>query len=106
MKKQELLQKIDNELIEKLYGFCYARTNDSYEAQDLCSDILYALIKTAAGEGEIRDLYGFIWRVARNVYADFSEKRRRETDARITDDPEEILSCIAAEEDEEGGREK
>ena len=71
MKKQELLQKIDNELIEKLYGFCYARTNDSYEAQDLCSDILYALIKTAAGEGEIRDLYGFIWRVARNVYADF-----------------------------------
>ena len=38
MKKQELLQKIDNELVEKLYGFCYARTNDSYEAQDLCSD--------------------------------------------------------------------
>ena len=101
MKKQELLQKIDNELIEKLYGFCYARTNDSYEAQDLCSDILYALIKTAAGEGEIRDLYGFIWRVARNVYADFSEKRRRETDARISDDPDEILSGIAAEEDEE-----
>lgn len=101
MKKQELLQKIDNELIEKLYGFCYARTNDSYEAQDLCSDILYALIKTAAGEGEIRDLYGFIWRVARNVYADFSEKRRRETDARIPDDPEEILSGIAADEEEE-----
>ena len=101
MKKQELLQKIDNELIEKLYGFCYARTNDSYEAQDLCSDILYALIKTAAGEGEIRDLYGFIWRVARNVYADFSEKRRRETDALYGDDPEEILSLIAAEEEEE-----
>ena len=94
MKKQELLQKIDNELIEKLYGFCYARTNDSYEAQDLCSDILYALIKTAAGEGEIRDLYGFIWQVARNVYADFSEKRRRETDARCIDDPEEILASI------------
>ena len=101
MKKQELLQKIDNELIEKLYGFCYARTNDSYEAQDLCSDILYALIKTAAGEGEIRDLYGFIWRVARNVYADFSEKRRRETDALYGDDPEEILSAIPAEEEEE-----
>lgn len=101
MKKQELLQKIDNELIEKLYGFCYARTNDSYEAQDLCSDILYALIKTAAGEGEIRDLYGFIWKIARNVYADFSEKRRRETDALYGDDPEEILSLIAAEEEEE-----
>ena len=106
MKKQELLQKIDNELIEKLYGFCYARTNDSYEAQDLCSDILYALIKSASGEGEIRDLYGFIWRVARNVYADFSEKRRRETDARIAEDPEEILSTIPAEEDEEDDTEE
>lgn len=106
MKKQELLQKIDNELIEKLYGFCYARTNDSYEAQDLCSDILYALIKTAAGEGEIRDLYGFIWRVARNVYADFSEKRRREADARISEDPEEILSTIPAEEEVEDDTEE
>ena len=106
MKKQELLQKIDNELIEKLYGFCYARTNDSYEAQDLCSDILYALIKTAAGEGEIRDLYGFIWRVARNVYADFSEKRRRETDARCIDDPEEIMASIVAEEDAEDDTEE
>ena len=50
MVKRELLETINDELLEKLYGFCYARTNDSYEAEDLCSDIVLAIIK-AAGSG-------------------------------------------------------
>ena len=33
MKKQELLKYFDDELMDKLYGFCYGRTGDSYEAQ-------------------------------------------------------------------------
>ena len=33
MKKKELLNYFDEKLMDKLYGFCYARTNDSYEAQ-------------------------------------------------------------------------
>ncbi len=101
MKKRELLQKIDPELMEKLYGFCYARTNDSYEAQDLCQDILYALLRAAAGEGDITNAYAFIWRTARNVYADFSEKRRRHTKSFSGEDPAEIFPFIAAEEEPE-----
>ncbi|HIZ56450.1 MAG TPA: hypothetical protein H9671_09720, partial [Firmicutes bacterium] len=66
MKKQELLKIIDDELLEKLFGFCYARTNDSYEAQDLCSDIIFELIKAANTDGSIENLYPFVWRVARN----------------------------------------
>ena len=61
MKKQELLKIIDGNLLEKLSGFCYARTNDSYEAQDLCSDIIFALAKSAYTEGEIENLYPFVW---------------------------------------------
>ena len=33
MKKKELLNYFDEKLMDKLYGFCYERTNDSYEAQ-------------------------------------------------------------------------
>ena len=33
MKKRDLLQIFDDELLDKLFGFCYARTNDSYEAE-------------------------------------------------------------------------
>lgn len=35
MKKQDLLRIIDNELLEELFGFCYTRTKDSYEAEEL-----------------------------------------------------------------------
>lgn len=94
MKKQDLLKHLDNELLEKLFGFCYARTRDSYEAEELCSDILFALVKTANTEGEIENVYSFIWRTARNVYADFSEKRRKETEQNYQGNPEDILTLI------------
>ncbi len=96
MKKQDLLTYLDDELLEKLFGFCYARTSDSYEAEDLCSDILLSLVKAADTEGEIQSVYPFIWRVARNVYADYSKKRRGHADAVYEGDPEEILPFIPA----------
>ena len=101
MEKKDLLNFIDDGLLEKLYGFCYARTNDSYEAEALCSDIVFALVKAAGTEGTIDDVYPFIWKVARNVYADFSEKRSRRTDLFDSRDPEEALCGIAAAEKED-----
>lgn len=98
MKKQELLKYFDDELMEKLFSFCYVRTNDSYEAQELCSDIIFALVKAANTGGEIMDLYSFVWRVAKNVYADFSKRKRKHTDTFYEGDPEEILSFIADED--------
>ena len=76
MKKEELLNYIDNELLEKLYGFCYARTDDSHMAQELCSDIVFELVKTANAEGEIGEVYPFIWRVARNLYGRGDSRKR------------------------------
>lgn len=80
MKKHELLKYFDEELMDKLFGFYYARTSDSYEAEELCSDILFALIKAARSDGEIANVYSFIWKVVRNVYADFSNGRRKYAD--------------------------
>ena len=53
MKKHELLKLMDSELMEKLYGFCYARTANSQEGQELCSEILLALVKAAGTQGEL-----------------------------------------------------
>ena len=99
MKKQELLNYLNDELLDKLFGFCYARTNDSYEAEELCSDILYALVKSAQTDGEIESAHAFIWRVARNVYADFSDKRKKKIETTWTGDTEEFFSTLADEED-------
>ena len=105
MKKQELLKIMDDVLLEKLFGFCYARTNDSYEAQELCSDIVFALVKSANTEGDIIDIYPFIWQTARNVYADFCTKRKKQADFYYQGDPTEKLSLIAAEENDDNGEE-
>ena len=98
MKKQDLLNYIDGGLLDELFGFCYARTNDSYEAEELCSDIVFALVKAAHTDGEIGSVYSFIWRVARNIYVDFSENRRKNTDTFYEGDPEEVLLGVADEE--------
>lgn len=98
MKKQDLLNYFDDELLDKLFSFCYARTHDSYEAEELCSDILYELVKAANGGGELESAYSFIWRVARNVYADFSKARRKRGDAAYGGDPEELLLAVADED--------
>ena len=105
MKKQELLKLMDSELLEKLYGFCYARTADSQEGQELCSEILLALVKAAGTQGELDRPYPFIWRVARNVYADFARNRRRRSEAFYQGDPEEILPLLPAPETEDDCRE-
>ncbi len=98
MKKQDLLKEFDDELLEKLFGFCYARTKDSYEAEELCSDIVFALLKAANTEGEIENFYPFVWRVARNVYADFSNNRRNRSERLYHGDSEEIFLKVADED--------
>ena len=98
MKKQDLLKYFDDYLLDKLFGFCYARTNDSYEAEELCSDIIYALVKATHSDGEIESIYPFIWRVARNVYADFSNNRRKHTETIYKGDSEGILLGLAEED--------
>ncbi len=102
MKKQELLKYLDDDLLGKLLGFCYARTNDSYEAQELCSDIVFALVKAARREGEITNAYPFIWRTARNVYADFSSDRKKYAQTFYDGNPDDVLRLAAGEEQDDG----
>ena len=105
MKKHELLKHFDEDLMDKLFGFCYARTNDSYEAEELCSDIIFALVKASQSNGEIAHLYPFIWRVARNVYADFSNGKRKYKDTFYDGDTDEILQHVTAEAQEDNSDE-
>lgn len=99
MKKSDLLDIIDQSLLDRLFGFCYNRTSDSHAAQSLCSDIVFALVKAGNTEGEIDTAEGFIWRVAHNVYADFSKRRKTDNAHSFAGDPETIFAALADEED-------
>lgn len=104
MKKQELLKIMDENLMEKLFGFCYARTGDSQEARELCSDIVFELVNAANTEGDIENPYGFLWRIARNTYCDFTNKKRRNSEMTYQGDPEEIFPLLADEDGEDDGQ--
>lgn len=78
MKTNEILKLIgDKEFLDKIYQFSYRRCNTSYEAEDLCSDIILAVISAVHKQEQIENFYAFVWTVARRVYADFCENRTK-----------------------------
>ena len=78
MKTNEILQLIGEQaFLDKVYQYVYRRCNTSQEAEDLCSDIILAVLSAVRKQENVDNFYAFMWTIARRVYADFSEKRSR-----------------------------
>ena len=79
MKTNETLKLLDDkDFLDKIYYFSYHRCNTSFEAEDLCSDIVLAIISAIHKQERIENFYAFVWTIARRVYADYCEKRNAE----------------------------
>jgi RNA polymerase sigma factor (sigma-70 family) len=78
MKTNEILKLIgDKEFLDKIYQFSYRRCNTSNEAEDLCSDIILAVISAVHNQENIENFYAFVWTVAHRAYADYCKKRNQ-----------------------------
>ncbi len=78
MKTNDVLQLIgEKEFLDKVYQYAYRRCDTSYEAEDLCSDIILAVLSAVQSQESIENFYAFVWTIARRVYADYSEKRNQ-----------------------------
>lgn len=78
MKTDEMFRLInDKDFLNKIYQFSYHRCNTSFEAEDLCSDIILAVISAIYKQETIENFYAFVWSIARRVYAGYSEKRNK-----------------------------
>lgn len=85
MRSEEALAELNHpEFLDALYGFAYRRCRSSHEAEDLCSDILLAILQSIRRQAEIRDFYPYVWSIARRTYADFSRRRREMSDRLYT----------------------
>lgn len=100
MKRSDLLQMIDQKLMDRLYWYCYVRTSCGHEAETLCSDILYALIRSCRTEGEILNPSGYFWSVAHHVYADYCQKRHTFAENHMASDAESLLKMLPDLSDE------
>lgn len=77
--KESMAKLCEKEFLDKLYGFAYKRSSTSFEAEDLCSDIILSVINSLRKDIEVESFYGFVWTVAHRVYADYCKKRSRQS---------------------------
>ncbi|MCI8331428.1 MAG: RNA polymerase sigma factor [Clostridiales bacterium] len=79
METNQWLELLDSkEFLDKIYRFSYHRCNTSIEAEDLCSDIILAVISAMHKQECIENFYAFVWTIARRVYADYCQNRNAE----------------------------
>lgn len=75
----------DGEFLKKLYGYAYRRCATTVEAEDLCSEIVLAVLKAIQRAEHIENFYAFTWKVASRVYADFCQTRKHSMEVMIPD---------------------
>ncbi len=101
MKTNEPLKLLDDkDFLDKIYHFSYHRCNTSFEAEDLCSDIIIAVISAIHKKERIENFYAFVWTVARRVYADYCEKRNEERQIFSVENSDLMLASKENEIDE------
>ncbi len=79
MDTNEALKQLNNkEFLNMIYGFSYQRCNTAQEAEDLCSEIILAVIAAIRRQEHIGSFHAFVWTVARRAYADYCRRRSSE----------------------------
>ncbi len=84
MKNDEAIALLANpRFLDKLYAYAYRHCSTSHEAEDLCSDIILAILKALRQSEDIRHFHAFAWTIAHRVHADYCERRKRDHDRTI-----------------------
>ena len=60
--------------LEKAFGFALTKTNNIDEAEELASRIIFDVYKSLLRSDDIQNIDGYVYRVARNVYARFVDE--------------------------------
>lgn len=98
MKTNEALILLEDKVfLDKIYYFSYHRCDTFFEAEDLCSDIIFAVVAAIYKQEHIGDFYAFVWTIAHRVYADHYRKRNAQSQMLSL---EEIDLILASKENE------
>ncbi len=69
--------RIITEYLQRIYGFALSKSRDSFEAEELASDITYEVYLSLLRGGEIYNVNSYIWRISSYVFARRAEKKRK-----------------------------
>ena len=99
------LEELITENMKSIFGFALTRLGNENESEDLASDILYEIIRSAQNVKDEERFYGFMWKIAENTYKDYLRKKARnvsrftELDENIADESESALDEIIQKEE-------
>lgn len=99
------LEKLITENMKSIFGFALTRLGNVTDAEYLASDILYEIIKSAQNLKDDERFYGFMWKIAENVYMDYLRKKSKnakhtaEFDDSIVDESKSALDEIVKKEE-------
>ena len=91
-----------SENMRTLYLWSLHKVSDPYKAEDLCSDIILAVMQSAPNLRADDAFFGFVWKVAANTYKAYLRKNAKSStvplDEDITDDSDVLGDlCDAAQ---------
>lgn len=74
--KRELIKEYTDNYLGKIFYYCLKKTGDSYEAEDLASDITLNVLKSLESGSSPESFSSWTWKIARNRYARWADRKR------------------------------
>lgn len=102
--EKERLDEAVTDAVRAIHSYAVSRTNNVYDAEDLASEIIFELYKSATNLRDDGAFYGFMWGVASNVYKSWCRKRNRR-DVELSEEIEKTLVDDDGMTDENDGAE-
>lgn len=99
------LEQLITENMKSIFGFALTRLGNANEAEELASDIIYEIIRSAHNLKDEERFYGFMWKIAENTYMACLRKNQKnasrvaELDENIADESESALDKIVQKEE-------
>lgn len=92
---------MDNENIvlkyaKKIFGFAYAKTHNSYDAEDLSQEILLQILNNKTDFSDVENMDAYIYRICCYTWSNYLRKNKPEWN--MINCSEEIISSIPSDE--------
>ncbi len=79
-----------NEYMEKIFYFCLKKTGNNYDAEDLSQDIALCILSQINLGVVPENFQAYVWKIARNRYAKWADKKNKTSKLTCDDDIEAI----------------
>lgn len=82
---EALLNRLDNEMLPKIYGFSRLKMNTLEDAEDLSQDIYLEILQAIQKGKQIENLNAFVWSVSNHMFYNYLRKKKHGTTAYLTE---------------------